>query len=403
MLELFSPCAIGLAVVICTTICWFKFCRRSRSKLTVPRKLKTRILCFVYPCSVDGGVDAMKYAEEIFERCMNTEGKGRKVWQNVLYSFLGQDRVGLSVDRLSKELLLRRGEELKEKWDHMTKEDRTKMKNDYEHIKKLCDGELVKFHLPDEVAVITEAGDEHLSNLKAFLRTPDCNGAEVDMLYLMGHGIPEESAHILRGTPACNSCKRSNCWKWPLYDCEDQTGISMTPSEVTGNAEKGDIVVFYSGLLTPEWVVEQLRERKENTTIVIVVDSCYSGTWKYRMERVLNSNPLEHTRVLIQTACASDEVSYGESFTPRFVDLQKGRNDQDKYGQTPTFYDSRPDGYEDCEGCVRTSGFIFFNQSTHGKMQTTVPPSGIRSRCTTFRETDPHLRPHVVTCLSCGT
>ena len=353
------------AVAICISTCFMcgcigaRCCRRSRS---VPRKLRARIFCLAYPCSLDGGVDAVKYAEQIFERYSKTGRDARGGWENVLYQFLGQDRMDLPADWLNKELFIRRGEELRGKWGRVTAQDRTNMKDDYVETKLLREDELVKLVLPDKMAVIEEAGDERVPNLKCFLRTPDSTGAKVDVLYLMGHGLSEESARMLRESPACDECKKSKTWKWPLYDCEDPNGIGKNPSEVTGNAKKGDIVVFCSGLLTPEWIVEQLRAREEDTTVVIVVDSCYSGTWTDRMECVLDSNPLERTRVIVQTACASDEVSYGKSFTPRFVALQEGTVLEDLHGQTPTFFDSRPDGYDSQNGLVNTCGLVFFSR-----------------------------------------
>ena len=135
---------------------------------------------------------------------------------------------------------------------------------------------------------------------------------------------------------------------------------------MTLQAHKGDIIVFDSGLLTPQWVVKKLRGCEENlrsqkkpvqNTIVIVIDACYSGNWKTRMQRCLTDEPLQFTRVILQTSCGEDEVSYGGCFMPVFCDLQDtekrknllGLYENEEiidgiellYDQTPTFYDSK--------------------------------------------------------------
>ena len=89
---------------------------------------------------------------------------------------------------------------------------------------------------------------------------------------------------------------------------------------MTRNTQKGNTVVFSSGLLTPEWVIERLRCCEEDLTsqakvvqniIVIVIDACYSGTytWKTRMQQHLNNDPLKFTCVILQMSCGEDEVS----------------------------------------------------------------------------------------------
>ena len=139
---------------------------------------------------------------------------------------------------------------------------------------------------------------------------------------------------------------------------------------MTSKAQKGDIVVFSIGFLTPEWVTEILKNYEKDltsqkevvqNTIVIVIDACYSGTWKTRMQQCLNAKPLDFTRIILQTSCGEDEVSYGYYFMPVFCALQdpktrtevmeayknnpdslQGKTDElsDCTPQTPTIYDS---------------------------------------------------------------
>ena len=112
--------------------------------------------------------------------------------------------------------------------------------------------------------------------------------------------------------------------------------MDQSPKVMTRNAQKGDIVVFSCGLLTPEWVVKKLKGCEDNlksrnkvveNTIVIVIDSCYSGVWNTRMRQSLSAEPakpLQCTRVILQTSCGENEVSYGQCFTPVFCALQDG-------------------------------------------------------------------------------
>ena len=54
------------------------------------------------------------------------------------------------------------------------------------------------------------------------------------------------------------------------------------------------------GLLTPEWIIEQLRKREKTdniesvfSTLVLLVDSCYSGVWTERISGMLNESNLK--------------------------------------------------------------------------------------------------------------
>ena len=221
------------------------------------------------------------------------------------------------------------------------------------------------------LVVIKEFRDEQIEKVKTFLsHIPYPQDCTIRFLCLCGHGLSEEDADDLRSHPADDDTKKSTEWPWDLYDCENANGMNQKASKMTMKARKGDIVVFSSGLLTPEWVVaklgdceKNLRSRKEmvQNTIVIVIDACYSGMWKTRMQQCLTTKPLEFTRVILQTSCVEAEVSYGYCFIPVFCALQdaetrtkileaydnnpnslQGKVDElfDREPQTPTVYDS---------------------------------------------------------------
>ena len=59
------------------------------------------------------------------------------------------------------------------------------------------------------------------------------------------------------------------------------------------------------------------------------------------MKAVLDQNPLQHTRILLQTSCGPDEEAYGQLFTPHFINLNFGTNYPINPGtQNPQFFDS---------------------------------------------------------------
>ena len=225
-------------------------------------------------------------------------------------------------------------------------------------------------------SLIDEFGQERISEVRTFLAFKR-RDADVQILYLIGHGLSQLMADQLRANPANDASKKSARWRWPLKDCENVNGLGILPSKVTSEAQRGNLVVFSSGFLSPEWVVEQLRKRDTcDNTIVIVIDSCYSGSWKTRISKSLSQSPLRHTRVLLQTASGPDEEAYGYFFTPLFcalqdvspVDIDEVNKVQDSPValQNPMFYDSKPDvRHPDSPTVnVKIAGlcFRFFNQ-----------------------------------------
>lgn len=317
-------------------------------------------LCLAYPCDVKGGVDPVAFVRQILE-CRNDEI--RKAVCQVL-------RVRETIDDAG---LLQRAVDQRENWNHTVTQDSTNMRTDFQHALNFTDDQVARI----SSCFITELNDEHISTLRSFLLCYDHGFHRgIRFLYLIGHAISNRGATILRRYPTNDHPKEgekeSKVWPWRLYDCSNQGGIGKSPSEVTRKAQRGDLVVFSSGLLTPEWVIDVLQEaelQRENqfyNTIVIVVDACYSGTWVDRMRLALNGNSLQYTRILLQTSCGPDEGAYGQSFTPYFVNQNLDTHykvDQEAPTQTPHFFDStNPNnpGLPPQNIPIGTTGGIFF-------------------------------------------
>lgn len=196
------------------------------------------------------------------------------------------------------------------------------------------------------------------------------------LLYLSGHGLSPRVAFSLANCPADNETKKSAVWPWDLRRCQETMG--RTPLEITSGARAGDIVVFSSGLLTPEWVIDRIRDSESfarNNTVIIVIDACFSGNWRSRIIAELQ-NPskckLQYARVLVQTSCGNMEVSYGDLFTPLFCWLQSNgetvipamQNSHLFKQQSPTFYDSasaQPSDQPVVRHNCGDKNFYFFN------------------------------------------
>lgn len=321
---------------------------------------------------MDAYSDPVDYALELFAR-----RSVPRLMQD-LCNLLGCERQ----DVTSKEEVKTRAERLREKWKYTVSRDDTYMASDHDIVVESWPRLRIPYRY---ITIVREFRNERITDVRTFLSSrQSVSNREVQMLYLIGHGLSEKNAGLLRDNPADDKLRRSTQWKWDLLDCEDSAGRGALPSEVTGKAKKGNLVIFSSGFLSPEWVVELLRQRDDKygseNTIVIVIDSCYSGSWKDEISASLDKSPLQNTRVLLQTASGPDEEAYGYYFTPLFRDLQDvpladiaeidkaDLCDSPEVLQSPQFYDSNPCGYDpnlglptvDVEICG--SRFRFFNQ-----------------------------------------
>ena len=301
-----------------------------------------QFLCLAYPCSVDGGVDPVEFVKQILQR------QNAQQLRKAVCRILGVP------ESTSNPSLYRKAESLRKKWRVTVAKDETNMASDFQSAEHLLAGKQLTRHPSSQV--INGLDNEQITNLKAFLRYYNTMFHQgIRILYLIGHAISSSGATILQQNPADDTC-RSEVWPWPL---NNYLNLKESLQQVTDDAQKGDLVVFSSGLLTPEWVIGVLQEAESKAQnqfpniIVIVVDACYSGTWVERMraelERMraqLGNDPLKYTRILLQTSCGPDEESYGQLFTPQFVNLNLLPNYEINVRlalptQNPQFFDSK--------------------------------------------------------------
>ena len=304
---------------------------------------EAHFLCLAYPCSVDGGIDLVKFVKQLLRR-RNDQLK------NTVCQIL---EVGRGTSDAN---LLARAETLRQDWGSTVAQDKTNMQLDIQSALRFSvaanDPYRVYTQQTNELTrhfhclVVSEFRTEYISSLGAFLlHYNHMFHRGIRFLYLIGHAISNNAADILHQHAADNETCKCEVWPWDMINSKDSAGINKNPSDVTNNAQRGDLVVFSCGLLTPEWVIDKLHKARTtyNNTIVIVVDSCYSGTWVERMKTKLRNTPLQHTRILLQTSCGPNEGACGQLFTPLFVNLNLGTNlsvNQQAPQQTPQFFDS---------------------------------------------------------------
>ena len=193
-----------------------------------------------------------------------------------------------------------------ETWRHTEFSDKVHMRKDLESIQSFSISKFGKksLYFPtrcrDPIGVVEEEGEEHVSTLRNFLETPQ---AEVNVVFISGHGLSE----------------RPQEWgdTWNFSNCRADT--SGLPDEVKDSlrASQGNIHVFSCGLLSPYWLNEclQTREKKRvKSTVVLILDSCYSGSWIKVLDEQLKGNRLNYTKLIIQASCKSDQVAKRDFF-----------------------------------------------------------------------------------------
>ena len=216
-----------------------------------------------------------------------------------------------------------RKQALELKFMHTKYEDKTSMLKDWEHIKSYADNKNFFQQLTRRVRVgfVDEADNYRIINLQGFLTS---NFYPLSILCLIGHGVTADHAKTLRNAQVDEKLV-SPAWNWRLDRCST-FGEGYTPQKMCQDVKKGDLAVFHCGFLTPQWVLEQLKQRekkKKTTTLILLIDSCFSGTWIEQFEQFEQLDNLEYTRVIIQTACTKEEVSFGQYFLPLWVKLQE--------------------------------------------------------------------------------
>ncbi len=321
--------------------------------------------CYAYPCSVDNGVGGEHLLSYIKKKYVhNGRVESYSKWEHLVPDIgdkviKGWDEVKIEIERSDRYTKLCEG-----KTNFV---DKTSMKKDFDtFMNSSIVSEQTELH--PYADVITELHNTQLKSLSQFLQE---KSDEIKILCLIGHGISEEIARLISETPpdydgtSCTVPSEANMTNpfvyWPLINCDGKEGLGegYTAKSVCKNAKKGDIGVFASGFLTPEWIIEQLRKREANpvngslpSTLVLLVDSCYSGVWIDRIRSTLGKEKLNNTRVVVQTSCKADKTCQGECFIPPWVELQKSKKEA---VQPFPFFDSENDQFN---GVV--NGLSFF-------------------------------------------
>ena len=325
-----------------------------------------------YPCSVDAGVDPVQTLNRY-----RSEYRYSSEFKNRLHDLFCH--ILNFPNSISHDELVRRSQRLRDWRGYATAQDSTMMLQDVEVVEQYIKELGFQMHpLNRFLKVINEVDNEHITDIRGFLTSV---GQTVKFLYLSGHGLPETVALALTECPADNKTNKSVVWPWDLCRCYETMG--KMPYEITSQAKKGDIVVFSSGFLTPEWVIDRIKESEghgKRNTVIIVIDACFSGCWRDRIATKLKYCALRYAHILVQTSCNRNEVSYGDFFTPLFCWLQRNgkqfKDEASKWitrcyknlrieGQSPTFFDSKAQHNKISDPVVRhdcdDKSFYFFN------------------------------------------
>ena len=212
--------------------------------------------------------------------------------------------------------------ELKARGQFTHFEDRTEMQKD---VKCLENAPFIEPLRPSSF-VVTEPSLDGILAIKNVLQGVHLHvhfGKTTSILCLLGHGMPEDRARQFRENPIQKGETYTHLLPLPMDHCQQGLGPAYTPHRVTSEASKGDIYIFKSGLISPQWVLDQLEVREAqgvHSTVILILDSCYSGAW---VDYFQQQCQFSYTRVIIQTACGPNEVSYGQNFITLWVNLQE--------------------------------------------------------------------------------
>ena len=281
---------------------------------------------------------------------------------------------GKTKDEL-EQLVKQRTQELNLRFLHTKYEDETSMLKDWRQIKSYANKKNFFQQLTRlEVGFADEADNYRIGNLQGFLKS---SYYPLSILCLIGHGVKAVHAKALQESQV-DQRLISPAWRWRLDRC-NTFGEDYNSEKMCKEVNEGDLAVFHCGFLTPHWVYMQLEQRdvdKKETTVIILIDSCFSKAWIKTLEPLLKK--LEYTRVIVQTACEVNEESYGQYFIPLWVKLQEQSFSplediscsEIHPSQHPSFYVSHPQHFKQsvnklAPGCVEVEieekSFKFFD------------------------------------------
>ena len=229
-----------------------------------------------------------------------------------------------------------------------------------------------------EVGFADEADNYRIGDLQGFLKS---SYYPLSILCLIGHGVKAVHAKALQKSQVDQKLI-SPVWRWRLDKC-DTFGKDYNSEKMCKEVNEGDLAVFHCGFLTPQWVYMQLEQRevdKKVTTVIVLIDSCFSEAWIKTLEPLLKK--LVYTRVIVQTACKVNEESYGQYFIPLWVKLQEQcfsplediSRSEIHPSQHPSFYVSHPQHFKQsfselAPGCVEViieeKSFKFFQDGKY--------------------------------------
>ena len=177
--------------------------------------------------------------------------------------------------------LMKKAQGMRTSWGYATAQDHTMMGEDVEKVEMYVRSKLLEGVAPElpfiehpfnamgnymKSRVISEVDNEHIGDLRDYLT----NGqGSVKFLYLSGHGLSPLIASSFANCPADDKTNKSAIWPWDLRRCMET--MMKTPSEITREPKTGDIVVFSSGLLTPEWIIGIVNYLLDETRLSLLL------------------------------------------------------------------------------------------------------------------------------------
>ncbi|CAF1319868.1 unnamed protein product, partial [Rotaria sordida] len=175
---------------------------------------------------------------------------------------------------------------------------------------------------------------KHVRSYDSSSISNDCVWNAVLVIYLTGHGLSKEQSERLANWRLNKSIGDQHSQYAPYPISQNRDWQLRKFGEIIGFAEFLSCEDFYSEYHHDcEDQFGNEITKPHDYHIVLIVDSCFSGTWlsELREHASRNDDYPQNMSVTIQTSAGSEstDYSYGHFFTPLFVKLQHA--DLDKY------------------------------------------------------------------------